>query len=166
MLETPWAFAAGEHNLPRAAILHQLRCIIQEELHKTAYWTTLNQYWMYRPRFDRLDSPDGPLQPWMADRERGPLSDLQGRDCCNKIAPFYIVEETDSGVASHASGIACGVHNWLFQRWHRPYRSEMDYGQFIGKMIAPVGSYGHFTPAEATAAISKLNKLVCEEVEQ
>lgn len=64
-------------------------------------------------------------------------------DCCNRIAPIYILrdrflpDEAWSGIEPILSLFLVRLQNYLYERWFRPYRSDIEYGQFLARIFVP-----------------------------
>jgi hypothetical protein len=52
------------------------------------------------------------------------------RDTCNKSVPVYIIQDI------HSTLLRTVLHNYIYRRWFRPYRSETEHDRFICKFIA------------------------------
>ncbi|KAL5095164.1 hypothetical protein Trisim1_003774 [Trichoderma cf. simile WF8] len=103
----------------------------------------------YRPSVRDVvanDLPDIPLYHWI--------------DACNKSVPVYIIP------GRRWLLLRVVLHNYIYRRWFRPYRSEIDHGRFICKFIYP-----HNLPEEPTTSmltirdIISLNQAFCNKFE-
>lgn len=93
-----------------------------------------------------------------------PMNIGHADDCCNKTAPFYCfhVKRPED------------ILTWLHRRWSVPWRSHIEWGQFIAKFIT-VGNAGssgivreadqQVEPKLAIDRIIHLNALICERSE-
>ncbi len=80
-------------------------------------------------------------------------------DTCNKSVPIYIIPSPNGLL------LRMVLHNFIYRRWFRPYRSEIERLQFICKFIAPDG-LAELTPSQATInTLLSLNRAICAEVE-
>lgn len=88
----------------------------------------------------------------------------QANDCCNKSAAFYIC---DRKVSRSCGLLIAALHNWLYDKWLKPYRNDIEYGQFIAKIIKATG-----IPTEDTPVRQVIDKfiaahgLICNQVEE
>lgn len=63
--------------------------------------------------------------------ETGPRLNVRDfQDVCHKSVFLYVLTD------SRWKPLAIALHNYIYRRWVRPYRSEVEYGQFICKFIA------------------------------
>lgn len=81
-------------------------------------------------------------------------------EICNKSVPVYINN------CSKWQQVHIVLHNYIYRRWFRPYRSEIDYNRFICKFIFPqelpddeVSS----SPSNIRSLIG-INMAICNEV--
>ncbi|TFB05041.1 hypothetical protein CCMA1212_002864 [Trichoderma ghanense] len=84
------------------------------------------------------------------------IPSYQFQDICNKSVPLYILR-------GHwrLAGI---LNNYIYRRWFKPYRSEIEYGRFITKVIALRDTD---TPSPAILqSIMSLNRAVCAEINE
>lgn len=60
-------------------------------------------------------------------------------ECCNRVAPFYILRSDSSHVGADmgiwVETFLMHLHHYLYRKWFRPYRSEIEYGQFLARII-------------------------------
>ncbi len=91
------------------------------------------------------------------------LPDMSFRDfidTCNKSVPIYIPDSTNSRI------LHIVLHNYVYRRWFRPYRSEIERQRFICKFVDTID-----LPEEVIASQSTIdsfiaaNRAVCAEVE-
>ncbi|KAK3364852.1 hypothetical protein B0T24DRAFT_537165 [Lasiosphaeria ovina] len=89
-------------------------------------------------------------------------------DTCNKTVPVYVVNQAASG--AQWSHLVVVLHNYIYRRWFRPYRSELGHGRFLCKFVTPAGLGDRGTGPFATQPILDtfvaVNKAVCAQVEQ
>lgn len=85
------------------------------------------------------------------------------RDTCNKSVPLYIIQATRFTLLSIV------LHNYIYRRWFRPYRSEIEHERFICKFIAlydPASCCLDFSSLATTFnTIRSLNNSICTRVE-
>lgn len=116
---------------------------------------------MYLPALDRLDGLENYLdQNFQFGRDdNGPMRHKAALDFCNKTAPFYIID--DRGFTAPMN--LC-LQNWLFQRWFVPYRSEVDFSQFIAKFISTEGRLPDQV-ADRVDLMVKLHRRACADAD-
>lgn len=82
-------------------------------------------------------------------------------DTCNKSFPFYIMPDMRCYV------LRIVMHNYIYRRWFRPYRSKIDHSRFLCKFITPTDLTRDIDtrPWRTTVdAILSLNKAICDQV--
>ncbi|KAK3939526.1 hypothetical protein QBC46DRAFT_437321 [Diplogelasinospora grovesii] len=152
-------YRSGPSSFPRHAILHRLRGILEME-HR--FWLNhLRVSYEYQPPTDRILDPSWDM-----------LFARQGSwDFYNKTAPFYIFSPADDlevpEVPEVHFGLVCDVlQNWLYRKWFRPYRSELEGDPFIAKFIGPDGMLPRCTSAGSLVdLILGLHAHVCDQAE-
>ncbi|KAK5992998.1 hypothetical protein PT974_06423 [Cladobotryum mycophilum] len=77
---------------------------------------------------------------------------------CNKSVPIYLMK---------GCWLLKGVlHNYVYRRWFKPYRSEIEHQRFICKFIQPKDAVGEASPSQSTINnIAFLHRSICAEVE-
>jgi hypothetical protein len=81
-------------------------------------------------------------------------------DTCNKSVPVYIIKDNQWCLLSIV------LHNYIYRRWFRPYRSEIERQRFICKFIAPQDLPNEALPSQSTInSIVSMNGAICAEVE-
>ncbi|KAI0546523.1 hypothetical protein F4679DRAFT_598600 [Xylaria curta] len=111
VLETP---------LPRHEILHQLRTDREYEHRHRLFIRSLTH--MYEPSLEALkDAPEFHLR--------------MSNEFCNKSAPIYVLRGRSTRCLPL---LLTSIHNYVYRRWFRPYESEIEYGQFLVKLFAPL----------------------------
>jgi hypothetical protein len=75
---------------------------------------------------------DGPPYLGLEDITRMRIGEIES--CCNKAAPIYILPG-DPGAFWEWQFLLVVLHNYLYRTWFRPYRSEIDWGQFLAQVI-------------------------------
>ncbi|KAL7954521.1 hypothetical protein V8C34DRAFT_294133 [Trichoderma compactum] len=89
------------------------------------------------------------------------LSDYHWADTCNKSVPVYIVP------GQRWLLLRVVLHNYIYRRWFRPYRSEIDYGRFICKFIYPCPpAYEEPMPPPTIHDIITINQAICAKIEE
>lgn len=90
------------------------------------------------------------------------VEDMSSRDlegCCNKTVPIYIVHRT-----KHYSLLHCALHNWLYNKWYRPYRNDIEYHQFIAKQFYPCRPSPEMSAVSLVTLINDLHGRICNQV--
>ncbi|KAL7948571.1 hypothetical protein V8C42DRAFT_314871 [Trichoderma barbatum] len=88
------------------------------------------------------------------------ILDYQWLDICNKSVPLYILPG-DRWIL-----LRIVLHNYIYRRWFRPYRSEIDFWRFICKFIIPKDLPDYTTVSLSTVhAIISLNREVITKFE-
>ncbi|KAK0721172.1 hypothetical protein B0H67DRAFT_644322 [Lasiosphaeris hirsuta] len=59
----------------------------------------------------------------------------QADHCCNKSVAVYVLMAKNSFLAEHP--LLEMIHIYLYDKWVRPSRSSLEYGQFLAKTIVP-----------------------------
>ncbi|ROW01627.1 hypothetical protein VSDG_02066 [Cytospora chrysosperma] len=67
------------------------------------------------------------------------MSGEEANASCNRVAPFYILRSDNNHVEADmeiwAETFLMHLHHYLYRKWFRPYRSEIEYGQFLARLI-------------------------------
>ncbi|KAK3936049.1 hypothetical protein QBC46DRAFT_396064 [Diplogelasinospora grovesii] len=108
--------------LPRHRILHQLRRERESYHREMMYRYAVNYPYLYEPDIKDLDHLAADMTLEQADH------------CCNKSVAVYVMSADPSLLPDLLLEV---LHNYLYDRWFRPYRSELEYGQFLAKTIVP-----------------------------
>ena len=107
-----------------------------------------------------------PFQPHMKSPQDLPEFSLQTAiEFCNKTAPIYILRHDSPQYVSY---LLVAIHNYIYRHWFRPYRSEIEYGQFLAKLFAPRSLPPvNTTSLGALADLAQdLTSAICTKVEQ
>ncbi|KAI1395483.1 hypothetical protein F4819DRAFT_505556 [Hypoxylon fuscum] len=81
-------------------------------------------------------------------------------DTCNKSVPIYILPGD-----CYLPRIV--LHNYVYRRWFRPYRSEIEHQRFLCKFITPQDLPNEYPPSHSTiSTVVSLNRAICAEVEK
>ncbi|KUI56308.1 hypothetical protein VP1G_03749 [Cytospora mali] len=95
----------------------------------------------------------------------------EASDHCNRVAPFYILRNEAIAFGIECPGLVGLLINdllyYVFRKWSRPYRSEIEYGRFLAKVIVPLPSRlpEETQPKDMVALVKGLNASVCAGVE-
>lgn len=139
----------GQLPLPQHEILHHLRGDLEAKHRQLIHQYSAKAPYLYEPRIDRLD--------------RLPRMSLdQAEDFCNKTAPFYIYTATEFDPTPL---LLTALHNWLYDKWFQPYRSEIEWGQFVSKVVRLRGVPLRTPPDRLVDSVIRLNRKICREVE-
>ncbi|KAF5665234.1 hypothetical protein FCIRC_10591 [Fusarium circinatum] len=79
--------------------------------------------------------------------------------CCNKTVPIYIVPGAKGCLLLH-----CALHNWLYKKWYRPYRNDIEYHQFIAKLFYPCKPPPDMSTVSLVTLINDLHGRICDQV--
>ncbi|KAL7948524.1 hypothetical protein V8C42DRAFT_314740 [Trichoderma barbatum] len=82
-------------------------------------------------------------------------------DTCNKSVPIYIIP------SGRWLLLRVVLHNYIYRRWFRPYRSEIDFHRFICRFINPYDIYNELSTVSMATIhdIISLNQAICTKVE-
>ncbi|KAF7551855.1 hypothetical protein G7Z17_g4700 [Cylindrodendrum hubeiense] len=58
------------------------------------------------------------------------------------------------------------LHNWLYRKWFQPYKSDIEYGQFIAKMMSPRHIPEDIGFSELFDLLVSMNAAICAQVEE
>ncbi|KAL2023598.1 hypothetical protein VTK56DRAFT_1755 [Thermocarpiscus australiensis] len=107
---------------PRHDILHQLRRERESRHREMMYRHATTYPYLYEPDIKDLDHLAADMTLEQADH------------CCNKSVAIYVMSAEPAFLPDLLLEL---LHNYLYDRWFRPYRSELEYGQFLAKTIVP-----------------------------
>ncbi|KAK1770047.1 hypothetical protein QBC33DRAFT_310357 [Phialemonium atrogriseum] len=80
-------------------------------------------------------------------------------DTCNKLVPVYILPLRNRALVTVR-------HNYIYRRWFRPYRSEIERQRFICKFIGPAHLPDGGTASQSTiGTLVVMNGAICAEVD-
>ncbi|KAK3933937.1 hypothetical protein QBC46DRAFT_300566 [Diplogelasinospora grovesii] len=82
-------------------------------------------------------------------------------DTCNKSVPVYILMNEQWLLVNTV------LYNYIYRRWFRPYRSEIERSRFICKFIAPIDLPDRSTPPSTSVidTLTSLNHTICTHVQ-
>jgi hypothetical protein len=96
------------------------------------------------------------------------------QEFCNKTVPIYICETKglpDEFLAGYGA-LPYAIYIWLYEKCFKPYRSDIEWGQFIASVIKfiipnPDGDFVHFTksPEQLVDYIAEGHAILCDEIE-
>ncbi|KAL7794874.1 hypothetical protein V8C43DRAFT_321643 [Trichoderma afarasin] len=107
---------------PPHAILHYLRGLQEGKHRYLTHGRSTDPRWIYQPNISDL--------AYMA----AEMTLQEANDCCNKAAPLYIFSAKRT---IYPSLFVQVLHNYLYHKWFIPYKSEIEYLQFITKTFLP-----------------------------
>ncbi|KAM5364076.1 hypothetical protein ACJZ2D_011693 [Fusarium nematophilum] len=139
--------------LPRHEILHEARGQIEAFHRRDIYYSST------KLPLNPCPFPPGTCSRLSHDDMRD-LSPHHAEDCCNKTVPIYII--TSHG-RSHLV-LRYALHNWLYHKWFQPYRSDIEYRQFIAKLFYPCQPSVDTPSALLVKLINELNARICDRV--
>ncbi|UPL02808.1 hypothetical protein LCI18_013742 [Fusarium solani-melongenae] len=89
------------------------------------------------------------------------LSPMHAEDCCNTSVSIYIITSPDGGAGF---ALRYALHNWLYHKWFQPFRSEIEYGQFVAKQFYAARPQVDTPPASMVELTNELQKRMCDQV--
>jgi hypothetical protein len=104
-----------EEQLESHEILHRLRGQLEEQ-HRSQIWGV----W-YHHSFVMADLP-------LLQRDHA-------LDFFNKTVPIYITRGDIQKHGPHSGLLSAVLHNYLYRKWFRPYRTDIERSQFIAKIV-------------------------------
>ncbi|KAK0762705.1 hypothetical protein N5P37_005523 [Trichoderma harzianum] len=107
---------------PPHAILHYLRGLHEKKHRYLIHGRSTDPRWIYQPNISDLAFLAAEMTLQEAD------------DCCNKAAPLYIFSAKRT---IYPSLFVQVLHNYLYHKWFVPYKSEIEYLQFVTKTFLP-----------------------------
>ncbi len=110
--------------LPRHRILHHLRLEWESHHRRLVYKYNAVHSFLYEPDIKDLDHLAADMTLEQADF------------CCNKSVALYIMT-AEKTLFPRAYLLLEMLHNHLYDKWFRPYRRELEYGQFLARTIVP-----------------------------
>lgn len=75
-------------------------------------------------------------------------------ECFNKTVPMYFLPSRDFG------GVPTIFHNYIYRRWFRPYRTEVNLGQFPCRFITPSDADGYMRDRTGPPSKGVINALI------
>ncbi|KAI6760322.1 hypothetical protein HG530_009182 [Fusarium avenaceum] len=79
-------------------------------------------------------------------------------DCCNKTVPIYVMGTKDPRLFSWT------LHRWLYIKWYKPYRNDIEHNQFIAKMFYPCLPPKDTPLVSLFALVNRLHGRICDQV--
>ncbi|KAL7904864.1 hypothetical protein GGI35DRAFT_489412 [Trichoderma velutinum] len=107
---------------PPHAILHYLRGRHESRHRELIHGRSTDPRWIYQPNISDL--------AFLA----AEMTLQEANDCCNKAAPLYIFSARRTIYLPLFVEV---LHNYLYHRWFVPYKSEIEYLQFVTKTFLP-----------------------------
>ena len=154
--------------LPRQKILQALRGAAEGH-----HRINLNNGNAFR-LFHRLEIDD----PHLCDNIPA-MNIKQADDRCNKTIPIYICHDHRTMQLDQCAWLlGHALHNWLYKMWFRPYRSDIEWGQFIAKIFECIKPFDYYrpgcetkwqglgdSPEDVIDMTIHLNRVICKRVE-
>ncbi|KAL7933130.1 hypothetical protein V8C35DRAFT_327886 [Trichoderma chlorosporum] len=125
--------------LPRHEILHSLRSQMESSHRILVRQRSADMRWLHQPNITDLDALAAEKTLEEAD------------DCCNKAVPIY-----SSLTLLHT------LNNYLFEKWHRPYRNEIEYVQFLAKTFLPWILPSDLQPRPLIDLAASVHRTICD----
>ncbi|KAM0254297.1 hypothetical protein ACHAQJ_006938 [Trichoderma viride] len=107
---------------PPHAILHYLRGRHESKHRELIHGRSTDPRWIYQPNISDL--------AFLA----AEMTLQEANDCCNKAAPLYIFSAKRTIYLPLFVEV---LHNYLYHKWFVPYKSEIEYLQFLTKTFLP-----------------------------
>lgn len=79
-------------------------------------------------------------------------------DCCNKTVPIYVMWTKGESLLGYA------LHHWLYLKWYKPYRNDIEHNQFIAKMFYPCQPPTDTPLVSLVALVNGLHGRICDQV--
>ncbi|KAK4067333.1 uncharacterized protein Triagg1_7776 [Trichoderma aggressivum f. europaeum] len=107
---------------PQHVILHYLRSRHESKHRTLIHGRSTDPRWIYQPNISDLAflTAEMTLQ--------------EANDCCNKAVPLYIFSAKRTIYLPLFVEV---LHNYLYHKWFVPYKSEIEYLQFLAKTFLP-----------------------------
>lgn len=138
-------------RLPRHEILHQLRGY-QEGNHRDLVCNrSVDCRWIFQPSVSDMASLAAEMTLEDAD------------DCCNKATGIYVHSATRIG---YPCLLLQTLHNYLYGRWFRPYKSEIEYVQFIAKTFLPELLLEDLRPGPLANLAVSVHAAICNRAQE
>uniref|UniRef100_A0A8H7NHR6 Uncharacterized protein n=1 Tax=Bionectria ochroleuca TaxID=29856 RepID=A0A8H7NHR6_BIOOC len=90
---------------------------------------------------------------------------------CNKTVPIYVTALGSKDVFGAQPSrefdrhISMSLFFWLYSRWFRPYRSNVEFGRFIAYPIHPAHVALDLEPNAMAQDIVSMHKAICSQVD-
>ncbi|UKZ84325.1 uncharacterized protein TrAFT101_000238 [Trichoderma asperellum] len=136
--------------LSRERILHALRTLIEYDHRVQMVRRSTDFRWLYQPNIADL----GLLAAEMTHK--------QANDCFNKATPIYIFSARRSFYTSLLLKL---LHNFLYTKWYRPYRNEVEYRRFLAKTFLPQLLPSDLQPGPLVDFATKVHDTICKRAQ-
>lgn len=83
---------------------------------------------------------------------------------CNKMMPLYLVD-LPSALLSPPMVLRAALNRWLYRKWFRPYKSEVEYGRFIASVMTPTHIPQDIDFSGLVKLLSSLSGALCAQIE-
>lgn len=104
--------------LSRQRTLHAVRKYVEYEHRLEMARRSADFRWLYQPNVSHLDLL------------AAEMTHQKANDCFNKAVPIYIFSAKRS---FYTSLLVKLLHSFLYAKWYRPYRNELEYRRFLAK---------------------------------
>lgn len=136
--------------LSRQRILHVVRKYVEYEHRLEMARRSTDFRWLYQPNVSHLDL----LAAEMTHQE--------ANDCFNKTVPIYIFSAKRSFYTSLLLKL---LHNFVYAKWYRPYRNEIEYRRFLAKTFLAQLLPSDLQPGPLVDFATSVNDAVCTRVQ-
>lgn len=110
--------ASSTPILSRQRILHAVRTYVEHDHRLEMARRSADFRWLYQPNVSDLDLL------------AAEMTHADANDCFNKTVPIYIFSAKRSFYTSLLLKL---LHDFLYAKWYRPYRNEIEYRRFLAK---------------------------------
>ncbi|KAF5667272.1 hypothetical protein FHETE_5975 [Fusarium heterosporum] len=90
------------------------------------------------------------------------MGDKHVRNCYDKTVPIYILPS----VLEFSSLLPMALHSGLYRKWFKPFKSDLEFGQFIAKCFVPRHQPRKMSAAQLVETIHLLNYRIRRQVIQ
>lgn len=138
--------ASSTSVLSRQKILHAVRKYVEYEHRLEMARRSADFRWFYQPNVSNLDL----LATEMTHEE--------ANDCFNKTVPIYIFSAKRSFFTSLLLKV---LHDFLYAKWYRPYRNELEYRRFLAKTFLAQLLHNDLQPGPLVDFAISVNDAIC-----
>ncbi|KAL6860833.1 hypothetical protein J3F83DRAFT_747691 [Trichoderma novae-zelandiae] len=140
-----------EARLPRHEMLHQLRGL-EEGLHRDlVHNRSTDPRWIFQPSVSDMASLAAEMTLEDAD------------DCCNKATGIYVYSTKRT---IYICLLLQTLHNYLYEKWFRPYKSEIEYVRFIAKTFLPELMPEDLRPGPLASLAVSVHAAICKRAQE
>ena len=133
--KTTTGSSAPPRSLPKHELLHRLRGIQEGHHWQQVYFESAHAPWLCNMYHQPID---------FENKTRLRIEDANG--ACNRTAPVFILRDEQDPLQPNkdlrsrlfpTEVFLSELYNYTYQRWFRPYKSEIDRNQFLTKVNLP-----------------------------